>query len=100
MWNSENLGNEVVSTVVLPGDILVIPRSWWFQSQTQIGAANISVLGKRCGSAEFEGLVQDILPLEISNKMQLTLDSASREHCDDGKKYQMLFDGIKLLNRG
>lgn len=96
LWDSENLGN-IVSARVLPGDILVLPRNWWFQSQSQRAAANISVFSKRCGSGEFEQLVQDILPPKLANKMLLTLGSAG---ADDDDKYQMLFDSIKLQYRG
>ncbi|CAJ1933876.1 unnamed protein product [Cylindrotheca closterium] len=86
---------DVVSACIQPGDILIIPKNWWFQSKSQQNIANISVLGRRCGSKEFEELVQHILPSNLANVMLLAL-----EENEDEEKCQMLFDSIKLQNRG
>jgi hypothetical protein len=65
-WNSrERLEPHTADMTVLaitttPGDVLIIPNNWWFQS-CAVGPANISVHSKRCGSKDLPKLIQHIL---------------------------------------
>ena len=43
----------------LPGDVLIIPSLWWFQSQAK-GPANIAVHSKRCGLKDFPTITRHI----------------------------------------
>jgi len=68
-WNSPHSlfadsasGTDIVaSTITTPGDVLIIPSFWWFQSMANNDRANISIHSKRCGSNDLKALARHIL---------------------------------------
>jgi hypothetical protein len=93
-WNSgESLiasNDKHTGTIrVRPGDVLVIPQQWWFQSQATHSSASISVHSKRCSSTQFSDLILHVLGKEDGNLL-----SANDE---EDVKVQKLFECIRNL---
>jgi hypothetical protein len=65
-WNSphhlslEDNSMAITRLTTRPGDVLIIPSFWWFQSRAK-GPANISIHSKRCGVNDLPVLIQHIL---------------------------------------
>lgn len=92
-WNSEKniieSKDDVAKICLRPGDILVVPQRWWFQSHANGRSANISIHSKRCSSSGLFDLVRDVLATEDI----VPLSGNDEDHA----KVQKLFDDIKNL---
>mmetsp|Transcript_7879 Transcript_7879/g.11330 ORF Transcript_7879/g.11330 Transcript_7879/m.11330 type:complete len:331 (+) Transcript_7879:59-1051(+) len=88
----ENLKTTTITT--RPGDILIIPPGWWYQS-SGVGQPNVSIRSQRCGKDDMQHLIEHIMSAKGIDKTIVIPDKKSIDMKEASCLIRELFEVVE-----